>query len=57
MMAKLEALNPSDEAVILNAQGFVTECVGENIFSVNTMRGHFMLTRRRRTRHPGRHNE
>jgi branched-chain amino acid aminotransferase len=36
MMAKLEALNAgADEAVMLNQMGFVTECVGENIFAVD----------------------
>ncbi len=36
MMAKLEAIRAgADEAVLLNSLGFVTECVGENIFTVN----------------------
>jgi branched-chain amino acid aminotransferase len=40
MMAKLEALNAgADEAVLLNQQGFVTECVGENIFAVKQEAG------------------
>ena len=35
MMAKLEALRSgADEALLLNDQGFVTECVGENVFAV-----------------------
>ncbi len=35
MMAKLEALRSgADEALMLNDQGFVSECVGENIFAV-----------------------
>jgi branched-chain amino acid aminotransferase len=35
MMAKLEALNAgADEALMLNHMGFVTECVGENVFAV-----------------------
>ena len=37
MMAKLEALRSgADEALLLNDQGFVSECVGENVFAVNT---------------------
>jgi branched-chain amino acid aminotransferase len=40
MMAKLEALNAgADEAVMLNQMGFVTECVGENIFAVKYLGG------------------
>ena len=35
MMAKLEALrSQADEALLLNDQGHVSECVGENIFAV-----------------------
>ncbi len=35
MMAKLEALRSgADEALLLNDQGFVSECVGENVFAV-----------------------
>lgn len=35
MMAKLEALrSEADEALLLNDQGFVSECVGENVFAV-----------------------
>lgn len=40
MMAKLEALNAgAEEAVMFNAQGFVAECVGDNIFTVKTRQG------------------
>jgi branched-chain amino acid aminotransferase len=40
MMAKLEAVNVgADEAVMLNLMGFVTECVGENIFVVKSRKG------------------
>jgi branched-chain amino acid aminotransferase len=40
MMAKLEALNAgADEALLLNTMGFVTECVGENIFAVKYIDG------------------
>jgi len=40
MMAKLEAVNVgADEAVMLNQSGFVTECVGENIFLVKSRKG------------------
>ena len=35
ILAKIEATNAgSDEAILLNAQGYVTECTGENIFFV-----------------------
>jgi branched-chain amino acid aminotransferase len=44
MMAKLEALNAgADEAVMLNQAGFVTECVGENIFAVKHSDGKAVL--------------
>ena len=44
MMAKLEALNAgADEAVMLNQMGFVTECVGENIFAVRNVDGNMVL--------------
>ncbi len=36
MMAKLEALRSgADEALLLNDQGFVSECVAENVFTVS----------------------
>src|SRR5208283_99008 len=35
ILAKIEALNGGcDEAIMLNAQGFVAECTGDNIFMV-----------------------
>src|SRR3990167_5126324 len=35
ILAKIEATNAGvDEAILLNAQGYVTECTGENIFYV-----------------------
>jgi branched-chain amino acid aminotransferase len=35
ILAKIEATNAGfDEAILLNAQGYVTECTGENIFIV-----------------------
>lgn len=35
ILAKIEATNAGvDEAILLNAQGYVTECTGENIFFV-----------------------
>ena len=35
ILAKIEATNAgADEAILLNAQGYVTECTGENIFYV-----------------------
>ncbi len=35
ILAKIEATNSGvDEAILLNAQGYVTECTGENIFYV-----------------------
>jgi branched-chain amino acid aminotransferase len=35
VMAKIEALNGGcEEAIMLNAQGFVSECTGDNIFAV-----------------------
>ncbi|HXV19220.1 MAG TPA: branched-chain-amino-acid transaminase, partial [Candidatus Omnitrophota bacterium] len=35
ILAKIEATNAGfDEAILLNAQGYVTECTGENIFLV-----------------------
>lgn len=35
MMAKLEAISAgAEEAIMYNAQGFVAECVGDNIFTV-----------------------
>ena len=44
MMAKLEALNAgAEEAVMFNAQGFVTECVGDNIFTVKTQQGELII--------------
>jgi branched-chain amino acid aminotransferase len=39
ILAKIEAINGGgDEAIMLNAQGFVAECTGDNIFLVK--RGH-----------------
>ena len=36
ILAKIEATNAGvDEAILLNAQGYVTECTGENIFFVH----------------------
>ncbi len=36
ILAKIEATNAGvDEAILLNAQGYVTECTGENIFFVS----------------------
>src|SRR6185503_20230794 len=35
ILAKIEATNAGvDEAILLNSQGYVTECTGENIFYV-----------------------
>ncbi len=35
ILAKIEATNAGvDEAILLNSQGYVTECTGENIFTV-----------------------
>jgi branched-chain amino acid aminotransferase len=35
ILAKIEAINAGvNEAILLNAQGYVTECTGENIFYV-----------------------
>ena len=35
ILAKIEAINAGkDEAILLNSQGYVTECTGENIFYV-----------------------
>jgi branched-chain amino acid aminotransferase len=35
ILAKIEAINAGvDEAILLNSQGYVTECTGENIFFV-----------------------
>jgi branched-chain amino acid aminotransferase len=45
MMAKLEAIRAgADEAVLLNSLGFITECVGENIFVVNRVDGKDVIT-------------
>jgi branched-chain amino acid aminotransferase len=45
MMAKLEAIRAgADEALLLNSLGFVTECVGENIFIVNRVEGKDIVT-------------
>ena len=45
MMAKLESIRAgADEAVLLNSLGFVTECVGENIFIVNRIAGQDVIT-------------
>jgi branched-chain amino acid aminotransferase len=42
ILAKIEATNAGvDEALMLNAQGYVTECTGENIFYV---RGKYVVT-------------
>ncbi len=42
ILAKIEATNAGvDEAILLNAQGYVTECTGENIFYV---RGQELVT-------------
>jgi branched-chain amino acid aminotransferase len=42
ILAKIEATNAGvDEAILLNAQGYVTECTGENIFYV---RGRAVVT-------------
>jgi branched-chain amino acid aminotransferase len=39
ILAKIEALNGGcEEAVLLNAEGFVSECTGDNIFIVNGSR-------------------
>ena len=36
ILAKIEATNAGvDEAILLNSQGYVTECTGENIFFLN----------------------
>ena len=44
-LAKVEALKAGyDEAVMLNPQGFVSECTGENIFA---SRNGVLITRRR----------
>jgi branched-chain amino acid aminotransferase len=45
MMAKLESIRAgADEAVLLNSLGFVTECVGENLFIVNRIEGKDVIT-------------
>jgi branched-chain amino acid aminotransferase len=45
MMAKLEAIRAgADEALLLNSLGFVTECVGENIFAVHRRQGRDIVT-------------
>jgi branched-chain amino acid aminotransferase len=45
MMAKLEAIRAgADEALLLNSLGYVTECVGENIFAVHRVEGREMIT-------------
>ena len=42
ILAKIEATNAGfDEAILLNSQGYVTECTGENIFAV---RGRDLVT-------------
>jgi branched-chain amino acid aminotransferase len=44
-MAKLEAIRAgADEALLLNSQGHVTECVGENIFTVHRQGGRDVIT-------------
>jgi branched-chain amino acid aminotransferase len=45
MMAKLEAIRAgADEALLLNDAGFVTECVGENVFAVHRSAGRELIT-------------
>jgi branched-chain amino acid aminotransferase len=45
MMAKLEAIRAgADEALLLNSLGYVTECVGENIFAVHRESGRDFIT-------------
>lgn len=45
MMAKMEALRADiDEAVLLNLNGHITECVGENIFAVRKCKDNYVLT-------------
>jgi branched-chain amino acid aminotransferase len=45
MMAKLEAIRAgADEALLLNSLGYVTECVGENIFAVHGVGGREVIT-------------
>ena len=51
ILAKIEAINGGcEEAVMLNAQGFVAECTGDNIFIVKD--GHVFFTAA--ARRPGR---
>ena len=41
ILAKIEATNAGvNEAILLNSQGYVTECTGENIFYVKKKYGH-----------------
>ena len=53
-LAKVEALKAGyDEAIMLNPQGFVSECTGENIFVARD--GVFITPPRRRRRARGHH--
>ena len=46
-LAKVEALKAGyDEAILLNTQGFVAECTGENLFIVQERRAHHAAARR-----------
>ena len=53
-LAKVEALKAGyDEAIMLNPQGFVSECTGENIF---VARDGMLITPPRRRRRPRGHH-
>ena len=46
-LAKVEALKAGyDEAIMLNPQGFVSECTGENIFVAPRRHAHHAAARR-----------
>ena len=54
-LAKVEAVKSGyDEAILLNTQGYVAECTGENIFIVQGRRAHHpaAVERRARRHHP-----